>query len=455
MLDRFKLLETDFYQIRMALGYICLGQANQKVGFEAFYRHPKPKVCAAKNYYIFGAEENVKEFIEEIRQELSNPETTNRICETLWNFISPTLKDNKEEVRELFEKNIKSLNTEFEYHVAKHYSIIPPYVPVFQYKGPKWIGQLIETAILYLINSPTGFFTWANSEWHQEDEIWEERNLIEKSDFDYTEFINEYLTKVTNQAKRYRKATSKVLLDGSLRRAPLMMGDLISKIAIENGINGTSNVKAYYTMGIDQEKIDGTMAHSWVMSHSSELEAYKNWNYLFPNSTILIDTYDVERAVWILIDNKIKPSDVRIDCEPLELHIVKVREILDLAGWKDVGIYVSGDLTPERLIEFERERYPYTKAMIGTKLANVGKAEYINAGFVYKLVECEINGNMVYPEKKYSNKTNYSGLKKFYFNSRENELYIHTKNSESGLEGLDVLEQINENAKITFIEGRK
>jgi nicotinic acid phosphoribosyltransferase len=148
------------------------------------------------------------------------------------------------------------------------------------------------------------------------------------------------------------------------------------------------------------------------MSQRDEAEAYEKWNSVFKNPTVLIDTYDPVKAIDKLISKSIKPFAVRIDSDPLAEYAVAIREKLNNYGWNDVKIFISGDLTPEILREFEDRNIPFDMCMAGTKYANIGDFETINAGFVYKLVEVHDEYGIFYPEKKSIGKKNYSGLKR-------------------------------------------
>jgi nicotinate phosphoribosyltransferase len=138
---------------------------------------------------------------------------------------------------------------------------------------------------------------------------------------------------------------------------------------------------------------------------------------MFPNSTILVDTYDTISAVKSLIRENIKPDTVRIDSGKLDILCFEVRKILDDAGWNDVKIFISGDLTSEILIDYEARGVPFDKCMAGTKFVNVGLAKFTNAGYVYKIVEYTIESDIeidritIYPQKKAEGKSNYPGLK--------------------------------------------
>ena len=318
-------------------------------------------------------------------------------------------KKKKEDYYNKAKKAFEEMDKVFEYTIIPEGTIVKPYIPVFQFKGPKVIGQMIETKITNIINGPTGFKTF--KEYGSKRVIHNIENILFNS--------KEYERKLREKAREYRNSTTKVILEAAYRRAPSEdIAIKASKIAIEEGWNGTSNVAAYMTGEINIDAIGGTMAHAFVMSFETEIEAFRVWNEIYPNSTILVDTYDTINAVKSLIENNIKPATVRIDSGDLKEMTYKVRKILNEAGWNDVKIFISGDITPEMLREFEEEGVPFDITMAGTKYVNIEEIAFINAGFVYKIVEyINKKGERVFPVKKATGKSNYPGLKEVYFNN--------------------------------------
>lgn len=435
------ILSTDFYQLPMVLAYILSGKAEETTGFESFYRHPKKEVNE-KGYYYFSGEKAVKLFIEQIREEIKE----GTFVETFIKLIMPKVRKEKrkeytEKVRDFF----KNCNKEFEYSVFKEDCILLPYVPAFQFKGPKWIGQLIETPITNIINGKTGLNT--------------QRHLGKATQFmiDIVEGNRKsnnwdnYLKMLNERALEYVSSTDIPLMDASFRRAAgYKISVKTAEIALKNGFKATSNIGAYFdSQSITEAFIGGTMAHAFIMSFETELEAYKAWYEIFPGTAILVDTYDTINAVKMLIENNLKPDCVRIDSGDFFVVCKEVRTILDNAGWNKVGIYISGDLTPELLTELEDKKVPFNKAMIGTKLANIGEIVKINPGFVYKVVEYTTKeGKRILPEKKAEGKGNYPGLKVITVENGEVVL-----NTNSGNIGFNDLNMINEEMTVKYIRG--
>lgn len=432
-MKNFKFLNTDFYQISMGFAYVVEGLNKQKTGFEGFVRHVKPVINPNKNFYIFDGEIQVKEYMETIRKELRDPD----LCNTIVELVSPKITaKNKDELIAKFRKNWNEIDTDFEYSVIPNGSIVFPLVPVFQYSGDKMIGQMIETYVTNIYNGRTGLATLkmlkgsAYSTVSDDEFNW--LNGIINNDEDALE---KYASILDETAKQFRKSTNKILLEAAFRRAPnFESAKLASLIAIENGWNGTSNVSTVLDGELDDSKIGGTSAHSWIMSFENENDAFKAWDKIFPGTTMLIDTYDVERAaksIKSMIDagEITAPKEVRIDSDPLDVYAKSVNEIFN----GGVNIYVSGDMDVEKFESFNSEGVPYSKAMAGTKYvyANETVAK-LNCGFVYKILQyTDENGVIIKPEKKATGKINYAGLKLSVYDKDSNVLTVnYSKNND-------------------------
>jgi nicotinate phosphoribosyltransferase len=263
------------------------------------------------------------------------------------------------------------------------------------------------------------------------------------------EYFERYIQDIEYRADEYKSADiDGIILEAAFRRAPSFQTAVIgSNKALEAGWAGTSNVSIMNTKTVD--KIGGTMAHAFVMSYQTELEAFQKWNQYFPNSTILVDTYDTINAVNMLIDNNIKPKDIRIDSGDFFSLVVEVRNILDNAGWNDVGIFISGDITPELLIKMRNHNIPFDKSMAGTYYIYCNELiRKVNAGFVYKIVEfVDENNNIIYPEKKAEGKKNYTGIKDIKF--KDNKAIV-SKNKSDTLD-ISVINQFNIDTSISFV----
>ena len=197
-------------------------------------------------------------------------------------------------------------------------SIIFPYEPIIQLTGELGQLQLIETALLNIIN---------------------------------------YQTLIATKASRVSKAAHPgTVIEFGLRRAQGDGGIVGSRSAMIGGCIGTSNVLAGK---IFQIPISGTHAHSFIQSFDTELEAFRTYAKIFPKRTILlVDTYDVLRSGMpnaIKVGKEMEEQGanlfgIRIDSGDLAWLTLKSAEMLDAAGLQNVKIVLSNDLD-EYIIE--------------------------------------------------------------------------------------------------------
>lgn len=404
-------IKTDFYEVTMGLALLLSGKANKKAGFEAFVRHVKPEINPDKTHYIFKGEQEIIDFVEKFKETIKSGQFIVDFKKLILPKIDIAKRD---EYEKKLNKAFESVDNDFEYTVVKDGFILRPLLPAFQYKGPIIYGLILETMILNIINGKTGATTFCSRNdinKNIKNKVAAIAGISSISKNEQLKIILEYQIQVKDMAIKFRESTNKPLFDGCFRRAPSFEAAFdASMTAIKNGWNATSNTSLFGC--IDGKYIGGTMAHAFIMCFEKEEDAFIVWNDIFPNSTMLVDTYDTLNAVRTLIRINVKPAVIRIDSGDLKILSFAVRKILDEAGWNDVKIFISGDLTPEILEEFENEGVPFDLAMAGTKYVNVRAAVYTNAGFVYKLVQYEKeDGTIVYPLKKAEGKTNYPGLK--------------------------------------------
>lgn len=449
-MKNYNFLNTDFYQISMGFAYVIEGINKQTTGFEGFMRHIKTSVNPKENFYIFDGADEVNEFIAKVREELKDPE----LVETFIELIEPKITaSNKDELIQIFRENWEKIDKDFEFTVVPNGTIVFPYVPIFQFRGDKMIGQMLETPITNIYNGRTGMATI---------KYLKENETVFVSDDEYeflTDLMNEnetalftYAEMLRETAGEFRESTDKILLEAAFRRAPSKKtADLASKIAIEAGWNGTSNVSVVLDGTFTADKIGGTMAHAFVMSYENEADAFKAWDKIFPGTTMLIDTYDVENAAK-MIDRMVTtgeitaPKEVRIDSDPLDTYAMMVNNIF---GGK-MGIFVSGDMSVDKFESFEARNLPYTKAMAGTKYVYESMiVEKLNCGFVYKIVEFEKDGKIVRPEKKATGKKNYSGLKHIVYDDVTDTLEVRMGTPAFGYRNIN---KATPKTKVKFIE---
>jgi len=160
----------------------------------------------------------------------------------------------------------------------------------------------------------------------------------------------------------------------------------------------------------------GTQAHSWVMAHADETDAFRNFLDVFPDEAVLLlDTYDVRQATKKIIAMGRKPAGVRLDSGDLVKDSRWVRRELNRAGWNDVKVFASGDLDEYKIAALLAKGAAIDAFGVGTALASPGDAPHLN--MIYKLVEVERGGKAREAAKLTRAKATYPGRKQVFRHS--------------------------------------
>lgn len=204
--------------------------------------------------------------------------------------------------------------------------------------------------------------------------------------------ILHFQTLIASKAARcVLAAPDKLLVDFGMRRAHgAEAGLMAARACYLAGFGGTATALAAPLFGIP---VFGTMAHSFVLAHERELDAFAHFAHAQPqNVVLLIDTYDTEqgarRAVEIapqLRAEGIAIKAVRLDSGDLITHARKVREILDDGGLQNTGIFASGNLDEVELARIAAAEAPIDGFGVGTLLDTSADAPYLDCA--YKLQE--------------------------------------------------------------------
>jgi nicotinate phosphoribosyltransferase len=223
--------------------------------------------------------------------------------------------------------------------------------PLVRVSGPLLQAQIIETALLNIINFQT---------------------LI-----------------ATKAARVCQAAQGDSVLEFGLRRAQGIDGGLAaSRAAYVGGCAATSNVLAGKLFDIP---VQGTHAHSWVMSFATEREAFEAYAAAMPNNCVLLlDTYDTIEGVRnaVAVGRKLREQGhellgVRLDSGDLADLSKKARHLLDEAGFPEAAIVASNDLDEYSIARLKREGAMISLWGVGTKLATAYGQPAL--GGVYKL----------------------------------------------------------------------
>jgi nicotinate phosphoribosyltransferase len=212
---------------------------------------------------------------------------------------------------------------------------------------------------------------------------------------------------VASAGARMRSAASgRFLAEMGSRRTHEQAAVAAARAAYLVGFDATSNLQAGAHYGIPTM---GTSAHSFTLLHDSEDQAFTaQLSALGNNTTLLVDTYDVERAVR----KAVELSDgligaVRLDSGDLVQSAIEVRSLLDSLGAKRTKITVTSDLDEYTIAALGQA--PVDSYGVGTSL--VTGSGYPTAGFVYKLVSHFDGESWIEVAKKSANKASRGGKK--------------------------------------------
>ena len=216
-----------------------------------------------------------------------------------------------------------------------------------------------------------------------------------------------YDSAVASAAARMRiAANDRYLAEMGARRAHEGAAVAAARAAFIAGFDASSNLEAHRTFGVPSM---GTSAHSFTLLYDSEESAFKaQLDSMGTETTLLVDTYDIEAAVKsavALSDGNI--SAVRLDSGDLGSTAVRVRKLLDELGATKTKIVVTSDLDEFTIAALQAA--PVDRYGVGTSL--VTGSSHPTAGFVYKLVSHQTNNEWVSVEKRSENKGSKGGKK--------------------------------------------
>lgn len=330
-------LLTDLYQLTMAAAYHASGKAEQEAAFHLFFRTLPFK----GGYAVSAGLGNVVEWLEGFRFEAEDLD-----------YLA-TLRDaeNAPLLRPDFLEYLRNLKLTVDIDAMPEGTLVFPHQPIVRIAGPILQCQLLETALLNIIN---------------------------------------FQTLIATKAARVCQATGgEPVLEMGLRRAQGPGGALAaSRAAHIGGCATTSNVLAGKTYGIP---VKGTHAHSWVMSFETEIEAFEHYAAALPgNCTFLVDTYDTLEGVRnaVKIGLKLRETGhrllgIRLDSGDLAWLSQQAREILDSGGFPDAAIVASNDLDEYLIESLKHQGAKINVWGVGTKLVTGGDQPAL--GGVYKL----------------------------------------------------------------------
>ncbi|WP_159593945.1 nicotinate phosphoribosyltransferase [Chelativorans xinjiangense] len=204
-------------------------------------------------------------------------------------------------------------------------------------------------------------------------------------------------TLIASKAERIvRAAQGRPVVDFGARRAhgydAAIKGARAAYLA---GFSASSNTEAGRRYGIP---VAGTVAHSFIQAFPSEMESFRVFSRLFPNTTLLVDTYDTLTGVEavVALAREMGPAfsvrAVRLDSGDLLELSRAARRLLDNAGLTDVQIVASGGLNEWKVERLVRESAPINMFGVGTDLLVSTDAPALD--IAYKLTEYDGLGRM-------------------------------------------------------------
>ncbi|MGX7349514.1 nicotinate phosphoribosyltransferase [Dolosicoccus paucivorans] len=340
-------LHTDLYQINMLQTYWKQGIDQKTAVFEGYFRENP----FSNGFAVFAGLEHIVQYLNQLHFTESDIDYLRSIGyeEDFLDY----LKDFK------FTCNVRMMQ-EGELCFANE--------PLIQVEGPLGQCQLIETAILNIIN---------------------------------------FQTLIATKAARMRSVVGEGdrLSEFGSRRAQEMDAAIWgTRAAYIGGFDSTSNVRAGKLFGIP---VSGTHAHSLVQAYRDEYEAFMAYANTHKNVTFLVDTYDtlhsgVPTAIRVAkeLGDKINFQAVRIDSGDMAYQSKKIRKLLDEAGFEEVRIVASNDLDEKTILNLRMQGAKINDWGVGTKIITAFDQPALGA--VYKLVSIEDEDGVMQPTMKVS-----------------------------------------------------
>jgi len=330
-------LVTDLYQLTMAYGYWQQGMQDREAVFHLYFRKPP----FGGGYAVAAGLAYAVDWLEQLR--FSDDDLA--YLGSLRGSKGSALFDPK------FLEYLRELRFSCDVDAVAEGTVVFGNEPLIRVQGPLLQAQLVETALLTLVN---------------------------------------FQTLIATKAARIREAAGPdQILEFGLRRAQGFDGGLsASRAAYLGGADGTSNVLAGQRFGIP---VRGTHAHSWVMAFEDEATAFAAYAEAFPDDSVfLVDTYDtlegVRHAINVARQMRAKGhelSGIRLDSGDLAYLSREARALLDEAGFTNTRIVASNDLEENLIISLKQQGARIDTWGVGTQLVTAYNQPAL--GGVYKL----------------------------------------------------------------------
>ncbi len=346
-------LLTDLYELTMMQGYFK-SHAEEVVVFDMFYRRNP----SDGGYAIAAGLDQMIEYIKNLR---FSPEDISYL-ESLGIFDADFLD------------YLRGFRFHGDIYAIPEGTVVFPREPLVKVIAPIMEAQLVETAILTIIN-------------HQ--------SLI-----------------ATKASRVVYAAQGDGIMEFGLRRAQGPdAGVYGARAAMIGGCIGTSNVLAGQLFDVP---VKGTHAHSWIMSFPDEYTAFRTYADLYPSACcLLVDTYDtlksgVPNAIRVFTEMReagipLKNYGIRLDSGDLAYLSKKARKMLDAAGFQDAYISASSDLDEYLIDSLKMQGCKITSWGVGTNM--ITSKDCPSFGGVYKLAAIQGEDGHFIPKIKLSENT--------------------------------------------------
>jgi len=356
-------LLTDLYELTMAAGYLQTG-FEARATFELFVRN----LPEHRNYLVAAGLEQALEFLEHVN--FNDEEIAYLRSHHVFQYIGPEFFD-----------YLRTFRFTGDVWAVPEGTLVFPGEPMLRISAPIIEAQIMETYLLATLA--------------------------------YQTMIASKTARVVTAAEGRR-----VVEFGARRAHSAQAGLFAARAAAIGGAVGSSNVLAGQQFGVYTY---GTQAHSWVMAHDDEADAFAHFLDAFPERAfLLLDTYNVHDAVKKIIRMGRKPAGVRLDSGDVAKDSQWVRRELDKVCWQDVRIFASGDLDEYEIARLLSKGAAIDSFGVGLALATPSDAPLLN--LVYKLVEVDRAGKIQGAAKLTQAKVTYPGRKQvFRYSNRRGE----------------------------------
>lgn len=327
-------LHTDLYQINMAESYWADGIHNRKAVFELYFR----KLPFGNGYAIFVGLERILEYLRDFR------------------FTDSDIAYLREEVgyKEDFIEYLKNIRFTGDMYSMVEGETVFANEPIIRIEAPLVEAQLIETALLNIVN---------------------------------------YQTLIATKASRIKQIIkNEVAMEFGTRRAQEMDAAIWgTRAAFIGGFASTSNVRAGKLFNIP---VSGTHAHALVQAYKNDYDAFYSYAKRHRDCVFLVDTYNtlksgVPTAIQVAkeLGDKINFIGIRLDSGDIAFLSKEARRMLDEAGFQKAKIIVSNDLDEYTILNLKAQGAKVDVWGIGTKLITAYDQPALGA--VYKMVAIE------------------------------------------------------------------